>query len=256
MISGTEKVTIPFKVDDLGQIGEFDTNVYIVDYEKSEYKGRDFIDYLCCVSKMWDIENYQHIDTETKFEMFNELYNQPELVPIPKIARSLILILFQYKGIELQDEWLEDSFFTKDEIIQYINDNQDKVKDYIKFFDSLFVFMMIVGMLMVNKDTPDIDIKDIDEKYKDIKINDCTGLKPSICAILFDNLFFKYYEKDLGKEVEYYREFYTKPLYMGHMITNVLLNSSNYIFKNILEMYLTAKSFDESTCLSDKKQTD
>ena len=230
-------VVIPFNVNDLTKIGESNSNVYLINYEKSDYKGTDFIDYLTVISLICDITNYENIDTETKFVMFNRLFRQPELVSIPCIARSLILILFKYKDIKVDDGAYSNSFFTKKEVEQYLSENKEKVEEYIKFFDSLFVFMIIFAKLAHLYGNFEIKEEFVDKQYEGITENDCSKLSPAICSVLFDSLFYDYYSKDVDTDkVEYYKQFFTKKVFLGKTIVSLLVNDSNKILLNLMEL--------------------
>ena len=227
---------IPFKIDDLEAIGNIDNNVYLVNYEKSELKGTNFIDYICVISRICDITNYENIATETKFEMIDRLYGQPEFVSVAAINRALINILLTYKGISNLD--FSESFLTEKEVSEYIESHKEKIEKYVSFFDSLFVFMVVLGRMIVKNQNMDIKVEDLDKEFSAIELDDCSGIQPNICTLLFDSTFYDYYMVDIDtSKVKYFRKFYTEKLFMGKTILSIIMNDANQTFMKIIEMF-------------------
>lgn len=225
-------MTIPFEESQMEAIGEIDNNIYIINYEKSSIKGIAFIDYLTVLSKICDISDYQNIDTKTKFEMMNRLYHQPEFIFLPVMGRSLSLIMLEVKGIKVDDKEYENSFLTRNEVKQYIDDNIEYINKYITFFDSLFVFMLMLSKLIINQ--KDIEEKDIDKLYEGIE-EDNDSIMPTVCNVLFDPIFYNYYEKDVDDtHIKYYKRLYTQRLYNGKTIVPVIMNEANTIIRKLL----------------------
>jgi len=235
-------ITVPFNISQMENLGDIDKNIYIINYDKSSIKGVEIIDYLTVLSKVCDLSNYENIDTETKFKMMQRLYHQPEFIFLPCMGRALSLILLVSKNIDVSDDEYKNSFLTKEEISQYILQYNGDIKLYREFFDSLWVFMMMLSKLIIKQ--KDIEEKDIDELYVDVKEDDCSLISPAICNVLFDDVFFKYYEKDIDVEnIKYYKKFYTQRLFNGKTIVPVLVNEANFVIRKLI--YLLDKVNNE-----------
>lgn len=238
-----KKTTIPFNMSQMEDLGDIDTNIYIVSYCDSQLQGEEFINYIVNSSKLCDIVDYENIDSNTKINMMRILFTQPELVFLPCMAQSFILALFTYKNIETLPESFKNSFLTQEEIKIYVDRYKDDFKNYIRFFDSLFVYMLTVSSLMVNNPQKEITYNDLISKYKDITIIDDKNIIPvNICSILFSPFFYKYYEKPINeKEIYFYKQQYTEKMYTNKTILSLILNEANTIIISLLKTMETLK---------------
>lgn len=240
-------VTIPFNITQMEKLGETDTNIYIISYEKSQLRGEDFIKYIINSSKICDIVDYDNIDSNTKIKMMNRLFNQQELVFLPCMAKSFILALLTSKNIKLLPDDFKNSFLDNDEIIIFKDYMKDKFKDYIKFFDSLFVYMLIISSLMVKHPQQEITYNDLISKYDGIEEIDSVEIIPvNICSVLFELLFYRYYEKPINEqEIYFYKKHYTEKIFANKTIFSLLLNKSNYVLISLLQAMEKAKNIPE-----------
>lgn len=240
-------VTIPFNITQMEELGETDTNIYIISYEKSQLRGEDFIKYIINSSKICDIVDYNNIDSDTKIKMMKRLFNQQELVFLPCMAKSFILALLTSKNIKLLPDDFKNSFLNNDEIIIFKDYMQDNFKNYIKFFDSLFIYMLIISSILVKNPQQEITYDDLISKYIGIKeIDDEKIIPVNVCSILFEPLFYRYYEEPINeKEIYFYKKQYTEKMFANKTIFSLLLNEANHILISLLQAMEKAKNIPE-----------
>lgn len=242
-----KEVTIPFDINQMEMLGETDPNIYLISYEKSSLKGVEFIDYIINSSKICDICDYNNIDTKTKIQMMYRLINQQELVFLPSMMRSFILTLLSIKNIETTSEEQKNSFLTQDEIEVFKEYFKDKFDDYIKFFDSLFVFMLTVASIMVSKPKQDISYDDLAIKYAGVDvIDDRDIITANVCSVFFEPLFYRYYEKPINENgIYFYRQQFAEKMFREKNILSVLINDANYILMSLVSAFEKGKNIPE-----------
>ena len=234
MTNFIDNAVIPFKIDSMEQLGEQDLNIYNISYKNSELKGVEFITYILNSSKLCNIKDYEDIPFDEKSKMMDILFNySTDMVYIPDMFNSLMYCLFNIKGIEVKD--YSDSFLAKEEIKQFIKENNEYMTKLIKFFDSLFVLMLTVSLIM-SKDE-DITDKKLMEYYKEVNVIEEKQVNSNVCSLLFESRFYEYYSKPIDESlVSFYKVEFTEKMFNHKTIMSVLLNNSNSIMNKMMIM--------------------
>ena len=108
--------------------------------------------------------------------------------------------------------------------------------DIVKFYNSLFLIMFLYAS------KPTKDIREIKAKYsKERILND--ELSPNLCNVLFEPLFYDYYEKHVGTDIYCYSFMFDYGLYRSKDFLSVLTNKNNTLLPVLLD--LNDKKFND-----------
>lgn len=239
-----KKIKFPLTVKELGTIGSIDSDMYMVDYEKSELKGVSFIEYFGSISKICDIENYNSIDSETKYAMLDRQLQLQEFVMLPTLIKAFTLCLLSYRGVEFDNSELRGSFFTRAEINEYIELNKEKFKEYITYYESLAVFIFVMASYMY-KDK-ELTIEELDRQFENYEIDDdLVKIPPMLNAVLFEPTFNLFIGKSVNPDkIKYYRKMWSEKLFLNKTIGIVITNSGYDLLYRYLTLFEQVKEKD------------
>lgn len=237
-----KKIKFPLTVKELGAIGSIDSDTYIVDYEKSELKGLDFIEYFGSISKICDIENYNSIDSETKYAMLNRQLQFQEFVMLPSLIKAFTLCLLTYRGVEFDNSELRGSFFTRAEINEYIERNKDKFANYIVYYESLAIFIFVLATYMYKE--KELTIEELDKQFANYEVDDNLELTPPMLnAVLFEPTFNLFIGKSVNPDkIKYYRKMWSEKLFLNKNIAIVITNSGYDLLYRYLTLFEQTKN--------------
>jgi hypothetical protein len=218
-------VSAPLSITDMDKNLASDV-IYIFDYNKSDFKNEQFMDYVQQLGCICDIIFSKDTPFEEKSLILKSYLLNPTKLHYYHLIMTWLNIVFTYKKIDIQ---FEDSLFTKADIVKFIKSNETLIKSAIKFYDSLFILMLC---RLGNE-----DITSIKYKYdKDKRISDV--IPPNFLVPLLFSEFYDYYKNSIENNNAYYYE---------NVFTNSfekdLFNENNFIWKILLQ--LSDKQFQD-----------
>lgn len=228
-------VTAPLMIDSAPSV---DINtIFIFDYKNSfkdsNSKPFEMMKYLESFNGTFDLVIDKNTLYKEKEELLLRYFNSGVFFNCYSLTKTLIHILFQYKGI---DKDVGDSIFNNLEALKFIDRNKMFLADIVKFYNSLFLIMFLYAS------KPTKDIKEIKAKYsKERILND--ELSPNLCNVLFEPLFYDYYEKHVGTDIYYYSFMFDYGLYRSKDFLCVLTNKNNTLLPVLLD--LNDKKFND-----------
>lgn len=141
---------------------------YVINYAESVgYEGRKLLVYLSNLAINCDIQFSDAVTYEQRAELMLEYMNLKSILRVPVLAVAAATLLTALKGID--DFYLSvvKPMFDKDEIIQFLTDNQILVNQWRIFMDSMVVFTMMTNQdfLRENGNYKEVEIPNTDQTY-------------------------------------------------------------------------------------------
>lgn len=220
-------VTAPLNVY---SIDEIDTKlIYVFDYNNSfigyNDKPSKMISYIQSIGGMNDILTTSDTSYEDKECLLLEYFNAGVFFNIYSLTNTMIKILFKLKEIPFEN----NTILTDVEIDRFISRNGKMMNDLIKFYDSLFLLMLLYSTS--NTKT----LKTIKLKYPKERINK-QEISPNICNLLLCSEFYDYYDKHVGNDLQYYEFLFENNLYMGMTFLDILTNNENRLLPIFIDL--------------------
>lgn len=221
-------VTAPLMSDsaptvDINTIFVFD---YRNSFKTSNNKAYDMMKYLESFNGTFDLLIDKNTLYKEKEQLLLHYFNSGVFFNCYSLTKTLIHILFRYKELNYD---VSNSIFNLAEVDKFIKRNPTFIKDLVQFYNSLFLVMFIYAA------NPKGGINYIKGKYtKDRILKD--ELSPNVCNVLFEPLFYNYYEKHVGKDIFYYSFMFDNNLYRSKDFLSVLTNENNTLLPVLLDI--------------------
>lgn len=230
MTSNAKLVSAPLKIEDMDQDLDSKT-VYIFDYEKSSIKGLEFLNYIKNSSVIADIYISQEVAEYTKSLLLEKYMTSPTFYHITSFNLTILNLIYIKKGL---DKRVPYSMFKSDEAIRFIENHEELLNDWIKVFDSLFMYMLNIVTL---NDKDIFDNSAIRNRYDQSKIITDKEISPNVMAPLLDDAFYYYYQEGVTlSNVSYYQHLFELPLYDNKPLQALLYNDANFIIRILHDM--------------------
>ena len=126
------------------------------------------------------------------------------------------------------------SIFTEEESLRFIESHNDILNEWIKIYDSLFAFMLILSTMDKNDV---LNIHKIRSRYDDSKMNKINNISPNVMSLLLDDAFYYYYQDGIDRNnVFYYPKYFEENLYDNKPLQAILFNDANFIIKILFDL--------------------
>lgn len=204
-------------------------NIYIFDYNKSFLNSKDkpleILNYIESLSSMCDIL-IDDVPYKEKEELILNYFNSNIFYNLYSLTKTMIDIIFRVKYIYHNNTGI----LNQTEIDLFIKNNKEFIERIIKFYDSLFIFMLIYAT------TEKYDIMEIKKSYtKELLINDL--LSPNICNVLLCKEFYLYYESHIDKNnIYFYNNMFIENIYKGKSFIDIITNDNNETLKLLFKI--------------------
>jgi hypothetical protein len=142
--------------------------LYVIDYAGSVgYEGKKLLVYLSNLAINCDIEFSEKVTYEQRAELMLEYMNLKSILRAPVLAISAATILTALKGIDDFYLSVANPMFDKEEVVQFMTDNQILVNQWRIFMDSMVVFTMMTSQefLKENGNFEEVEIPNTDQTY-------------------------------------------------------------------------------------------
>ncbi len=113
---------VPIPLENLKKYFTDKDTFYLIDYEKSELKGKKFLTYLSNLDLPTDIKN-------PDLELVKEYLHSISLLNISSLENIIIDILFEYKSISKENKYKN-----------FIDENKDIISKWREKLESLSIF--------------------------------------------------------------------------------------------------------------------
>lgn len=228
--SNVKLVSAPLSINDMDEDLESKT-VYVFDYEKSSLKGLDFLNYIKNVSVIADIFMPQTTDYLTKSTLLLSYMKSQKFYHITSFNYTILQILYKMKNSDMNTKY---SLLTENEIELFIKENNIFLQEFIKIFDSIFAYMMMLATL---EKSDFFNISRIKSRYDDKQIITSSYVYPNMMSLLLDDFFYDYYKDGVDiNNINYYSSYFDNNLYDNKSFQLILLNDANFVFKTLFDM--------------------
>ena len=222
-------VTAPLNIKDMDKDLESKT-VYIFDYDKSEYKGIQFYEYLSNLTNV-DIL-FSDITSYNDKKMLLERYmNDNRFLHFKSFNITIFNIINLYKNI---DKRLELSIFSKNEEEKFLDEHKELISSWKAFYDSLFFYILFLATLPKDCSNKKEQIK---RRFEGCPINNTMKLSVNMVSLLIDEYYYEYYDSGINELlVNYYPYYFENNLYDEKDIITYIINPNNYYLKILSDM--------------------
>lgn len=228
--SNVKLVSAPLSINDMDEDLESKT-VYVFDYEKSSLKGLDFLNYIKNVSVIADIFMPQTTDYLTKSTLLLSYMKSQKFYHITSFNYTILQILYKMKNSDMNTKY---SLLTENEIELFIKENNIFLQEFIKIFDSIFAYMMMLATL---EKSDFFNISRIKSRYDDKQFITSSYVYPNMMSLLLDDFFYDYYKDGVDiNNINYYSSYFDNNLYDNKSFQLILLNDANFVFKTLFDM--------------------
>lgn len=212
-------VTAPLNITVMNKDLASDT-VYVYDYNESELKGEEFINYVQQIGGISDIIFNKSTSFKDKDLLLYNYISNPVELNYYHFIMTFIDVLFTYKNIDID---IEDSLFTKTDCREFITKHQLFITRIAMFLDSLLP-------LMVMKLSANTTIDKLKIKYNSKQIS-YDEIEPNVLHCLKCKEFWDYYKNGIDKDNIFYYDKIFK-----NKFEKILFNENNFVWEILLGM--------------------
>jgi hypothetical protein len=192
----------PISIEDLKKYFTDKDITYLIDYSKSELKGKKLITYLSNLDIPADIKNVD-------LDLVKDYLNSVSLVSISSLENVVIDILFVLKGLK------KDKQYDK-----FISENFEILDKWQNKLESLSVY----NMYMLNSD----HFRDYAKSFPKDETRDLEGV--NFVSILKHNRFFSFFGKINNDKLKFYTHYFDGYIFRGKNLFEYWANDKNPLF--------------------------
>lgn len=193
-------------------------DVYFIDYNNSQIKNKDLINYIRDTGINADII-LENIDINDKINIINYYMNFNNFIHIPSINKCILEYIYFIKNKNIINKLslLE---------IDFIKNNISLFNKWISFYDSYFIYMIYY---LYNKNN-------IIDNYDSDKIINDNSISPNVVSLLLDDFFYDYFKTHIDTNNIYYWKYYYNSKYDSKSFNEIMLNNNNFIIKILKDL--------------------
>lgn len=226
----------PLSMEDLRDLFMDNSKMAYIDYETSDLKGKQFLIYLANTGSVpMDIIVKPSLPKEERFSLLVDYMNHQSLINCNTLNTMVAAILTATKGIDSFYEMLVNPFLTKEEIIEFINENKTLVSKWAIVMDSIVLAVMAASKRYVEAfGHPSEETRIIDDEQ-------IIGL--NFVQLLKLEYFVELYYSIPGETLIYFSHLFDEPIFNHNALFYYIVNSELF---NILKMLEDGQGFDLS----------
>ena len=175
---------------------------YLIDYEKSDLKGKKLLTYLSNLDIPSDIKNVD-------LELIKEYLHSVSLVNIKSLENIVIDILFVEKNLAKNEHYNK-----------FISENFEIIEKWKNKLESLSIY----NMYMLNSD----EFRDYAKSYPNDDTKDLEGV--NFVSLLKHERFFSYYGRINNDKVKFYNHYFNDYMFRGKNMFDYWANDKNPLF--------------------------
>jgi hypothetical protein len=197
----TIETIVPISIENLKKWFTDKETVYIIDYENSTLKGKQFLTYLSNLDLPSDVKN-------PNFELIKEYLNCTSIINVDSLENIVINILLQYKELVKENNYKD-----------FIKENEEIISKWCDRLDSLILFNMYI-----------IKEKQFSDYVKDFPIDNSTDLIGiNFVSLLKHERFYLFYNK-IKNNIKFYEHYFNDYMFRGFNLYSFWSNSNNPLF--------------------------
>ncbi len=195
----------PLKFEDVQQLLTDENKVAIIDYETSTMRGRQLLVYLSNLGLNYDIAISDKVTKEERFELLREYMEFHNQVELPTLVYTVAAVLTAIKGIDDFYLELDSPMLSKEEVIEFIQENQILVSKWMVLMDSMIVYAMKASNTFQDAFG--------DPKYKYPHIDDERAVGKNFIYLFALPMFMELYYSVPGTRFYYFTKQFEEPMF-------------------------------------------
>lgn len=222
-------VSAPLNIKDMNN--DLESNeLYVFDYNKSEYKGIQFYEYLSNLTNV-DIISSNTTSYNDKKMLLERYMNDNRFLHFKSFNSTIFNIINLYKKVDKRNEL---SIFTEKEEKKFLKEHKELISSWKAFYDSLFYYILFLATLPEDCSNK---IEQIKKRFEGCSINNTKELSVNMVSLLADEYYYEYYDSGIDDSlINYYPYYFENNLYDEKNIITYIINPYNYYLKILSDM--------------------
>lgn len=207
---------------------------YVINYSDSSLKGSGFLFYISNLELPAELDLTDDVSTEDKFELIYEYMKMSNLIDVGTLAYTVMEILLVARNVDTSDMF-DNSFLTKDEVHQFIQEHTEIVKKWISFMNSLYVYALYVAY----ETSPSENAGDANPIQQMVpKIDDPNYIGNNFINVMNLPGFFEiYFSKEINMDnTAFFTHQFTEYCFQGKNLYHFFAHEDNWLFLSVLVM--------------------
>jgi hypothetical protein len=214
------QVTAPFSMDAMREFFLDKNKVFIVNYSKSQLKGKSLLIYLSNLDIPCEIDFDETVNKEEKFEMLKAYIESRNLFSIPNFTKTWADLLLIYKQMPFSNAY-KSNLLSEEEKIEFLNANIDLIKKSVEFCDSLALYALTTNTSYKEEFGEEID-EDIEQ------VDDPMFIGQNIVDMFYLKGFFElYFSQAPQNEPKYFKRQFKEQMFRGRNLFHYFSNPNN-----------------------------
>lgn len=217
----------PLDFEDIGKLIQDENLKYMVQYDKSEIKGKELLVYLTNLDLEVDLELSR--DKEGIFKMMSAYFASDISCEISALDELAMAILLEYRGLDHRYLFKEQCL-TKEEMLEFSKEkeNADRLLNCSIFFDSMPLYMQYVIPKLS-------DMLDIHKNFRVIK--EKRFVTSNVCSMVARPGFIDYYlTAEAPAEMVFFEHQFDDYMFRGKRLFWYLMESESESFGGIYSL--------------------
>jgi hypothetical protein len=135
------EATVPLPIDSIKEFFQDKEIKFLIDYENSKIKDQVFLTYVSNLDIPIDLKINKDFDKTEVFKLITHYMQVKTISNIPFLNMAVAHIVLKASGLNTASE-ITNSYFTEDEVDQFINENSDLVAIWLALLNSIPLFMI------------------------------------------------------------------------------------------------------------------
>lgn len=240
---------IPFESETLKSIITGKIASPEIDYTNSKIKSKNFITYLSNLKYENVGINFSDVSYEERSELLLEFIKHNSICHIEQLEASLVKSLFYYRGYDLSlvdqsiddQQFLQKSILSNEEIKQFVNANRDAVKQLGDLLDGVLLYA-IKNLNAYREELGNFITTNIVEEKQVVG--------KTFVNLLNNPTFNCHYYGSLPKfdDLKYFDYYFDKPIYSGKTLMSFITTPQCVIFpllKMVIDVQFTPEQLNQ-----------
>lgn len=218
--SRLREVTAPFSMDVMREFFLDKSKVFVIDYAKSQLKGKSLLIYLSNLDIPCEIKFSDDVTLDEKFEMLKCYIESRNLFSVPSFTRAFADALLIFKGVS-GGKPFGSELLTLEEMKSFIEKNVATIEKSVRFCDSLPFYAVTTSRAYREEfgDGVEQDVEVVDDPfYVGQNVVDLFSLK---------NFFELYFSRVPLFAPVYFKRQFREQMFRGKNLFHYFFNSNN-----------------------------
>ena len=242
--------TVPFDVEVLRQVVTGELNDFVIDYNNSTIREKNFITYMSNLGIKKPTVSFSNVDPDELKSLMVEYIKHPSLCHISQLEATLLKCLFAVKGFSMERvdlsiddvSYLSQCILTNEQVVEVVNSNKELFTSVARILDG----MVLYAVANLNDFKQAFEGQPVAVKH----IPEALPVGKTFINLLSNETFNYHYYGALPpfESLEYFDHYYDRPIYSGKTLISFLSEERCFVFpllKLIIEQKFTSDDLEK-----------